>query len=100
MTQVQFGPVNITYGNSALFTAEFYDANGNVTTPLSATLAITYTNLTLVSQTDSVALTPTGSFLTGTWSSVNAIPGLAPWTITVTGQSTAAQIGTIRVIDP
>lgn len=100
MTQVDFGPVNITYGNSAFFTAEFYDVNGNITVPLSATLSITYTNINNISQTDNVTMTPTNSFLTGTWSSTNAIPGLAPWTITALGASSASQLGIIRVIDP
>lgn len=100
MTQVDYGPVNITYGNSAYFTAEFYDANGNITVPISATLSITYMNINNVSQTDNVTLTPNNSFLNGTWSSTNAVPGLAPWTITAFGASSASQIGIIRVIDP
>lgn len=100
MTQVDFGPVNITYGNSAFFTAEFYDTNGNITVPVSATLSITYTNISNASQTDNVTLTPVNSYLCGTWSSTNAIPGLAPWTITAFGASSASQIGIIRVIDP
>lgn len=100
MTQVAFGPVNIQYGNSAFFTAEFYDQNGNITVPISATLSITYTNINNTSQTDLVLLTPNNSFLTGTWSSTNAALGLAPWTITASGASSASQLGIIRVIDP
>lgn len=100
MTQLDFGPVNIRYGNSALFTAEFYDSNGNITVPVSATLSITYTNISNASQTDNVLMTPLNSFLTGTWSSTNASPGLAPWTITATGFTSAAQIGVLRIYDP
>jgi hypothetical protein len=100
MTQIDFGPTNITFGNSAFFTAEFFDVNGNLTTPVSAILAITYTNLANASQTDNVTMSPTGGFLTGTWSSANAQPGLAPWTITAAGASSASQLGVIRVLDP
>lgn len=100
MTQVDLGPVNITYGNSAFFTAEFYDSNGNITTPISATLSITYTNINNVPQTDTVTMTPANRYLTGTWSSCNSLPGLAPWTITASGASSASQLGVIRVVDP
>lgn len=100
MTQIDYGPVNINYGNSAFFTAEFYDSNGNLTVPSGATLSITYININNTSQTDNVALSVNNSFFIGTWSSSNASLGLAPWSIFVTGFSTASQIGVIRVIDP
>lgn len=100
MPQTQWGPVNIQQGNSAFFTAEFYDASGNTTIPSGATLAITYINTSNASTTDSVTLSQTGSFFTGTWSSALASLGLASWTITATGNSTASQQGQIRVIDP
>lgn len=100
MTQVDYGPVNIQYGNSAFFTAEFYDSNGLLVIPAGATLSITYTNINNASQTDSIAMSLLNSFYTVTWSSTNAALGLAPWTITATGASSASQIGIIRVIDP
>lgn len=100
MTQVDYGPVNIRRGNSARFTAEFFDVNGNTTTPLSATLSISYLNITNVTQTDNVTLLPSDSFLIGTWSSTNAQAGLAPWTVTAVGATSAAQAGVIRVYDP
>lgn len=100
MTQFDLGPVNITYGNSAFFTAEFYDSNGAITVPSGASLSITYTNINNATQTDIVTLALNNSFFNGTWSSSNAALGLAPWSIFVTGFSTASQIGVIRVIDP
>lgn len=100
MPQTDFGPVNITQGNSAEFVAEFFDSSGNLSVPAGATLSITYTNINNVSQTDTVVMTALNSFFTGTWSSTSASYGLANWTLTVTGQSTAAQLGVIRVIDP
>ena len=100
MTQVDWGPVNITGGNSAFFTAEFYDASGNLTVPSGATLQITYTNINNASQTDTVTLSAVNSYYTGTWSSTSASYGLANWQIIASGNSTAAQIGVIRVIDP
>lgn len=100
MTQVDLGPVNINYGNSAFFTAEFYDSSGLLTVPAGATLSITYTNINNISQTDSLVMSLLNNFYTVTWSSTNAALGLAPWTITATGVSSASQIGVIRVIDP
>lgn len=100
MPQTQWGPVNIVQGNSAFFTAEFYDSSGNLTVPPGATLAISYINTSNASATDNVALSLTGSFFTGTWSSASASRGLASWSITATGNSTASQTGQIRVIDP
>lgn len=100
MTQVALGPVNITGGDSAFFTAEFFDSNGVITTPSTALLTITYINTTNASQTDTVALNATGSFYTGTWSSALASFGLAQWYITCTGSTLTQQTGIIRVIDP
>lgn len=100
MTYVDYGPFNIQHGNSAFFTAEFYDSNGALIVPSGATLSITYTNINNVSQTDSLAMALLNSFYTVTWSSTNAALGLAPWTITASGASSASQVGLIRVIDP
>ena len=100
MTQTDLGPVNIRSGNTAEFVAQFFDANRNLVTPLSATLAITYVNISNVSQTDNVTLSPVGGDLIGTWSSTNAVAGLAPWTVTVTGFSSISQTGVVRVYDP
>jgi hypothetical protein len=100
MPQTDFGPVNLIQGNSAVFTVEFFDSNGNITTPSSAVLAITYTNTGHTSQTDTVPLTVNGSFFNGTWSSVLAAYGLANWVVTSAGSTSVAQAGIIRVIDP
>lgn len=100
MTYVDYGPFNLNYGNSAFFTAEFYDSNGILTIPAGATLSVTYTNINNASQTDSLSMSLLNSFYTATWSSTNAALGLAPWTITALGASSASQIGIIRVIDP
>lgn len=98
--QTAWGPVNIQQGNSAFFTAEFYDSSGNITTPIGATLAVTYLNTSNLSQTDTVTMSVTGSYYTATWSSALASLGLADWTVTATGNSTTSQLGQIRVIDP
>lgn len=100
MPQIDWGPVPITQGNSAFFTAEFFDSSGNTTVPAGATLNLSYTNTSNVAVTESITLTQTGSFFTGTWSSTSAAYGLVDWDITATGNSTAAQNGQIRVIYP
>lgn len=100
MPQTDFGPTNIQQRNSAFFTAEFIDSNGNLTIPAGATLEVTYININNLSQTDSFSMTPLNSFFTATWSSTSAALGLATWSITATGFSSLAQTGQIRVIDP
>jgi hypothetical protein len=98
MTQVDFGPVNITYGNIAEFVAQLFDSNHNMISPASATLTLTYLNINNAIQTDNITLLPSGGNLTGTWSSTNAAPGIIPWTVTAAGLSSIAQTGDIRVI--
>jgi hypothetical protein len=98
--QTNWGPVNLTQGNGAFFTAEFYDANGFVTIPSGATVNVTYINTSNTTTTDFVSLAQTGSFFTGTWSSVLANLGLATWVLFATGNSTSVQTGQIRVIVP
>jgi len=100
MTQASFGPVNIVQGNSAKFVIEFLGSDGNITTPSSANLTVAYTNTSNASQTDTVSLTVTGSFFTGTWSSTSASRGLATWTLTGAGSTTTAQDGQLRIIYP
>lgn len=100
MSQYEFGPVNITYGNSAQFVAEFLDSSGNITTPQSATITVIYTNTSNTTQTDTVSMAAAGSFFTGTWSSTSASNGLASWTLVSAASTIAAQSGQIRVIYP
>jgi len=100
MPQIDWGPVPITQGNSAFFTAEFFDSRGNTTVPSGATLSITYTDTNNASVTEAITMDATGSFFTCTWSSTSAAYGLADWAITATGNSTAANNGQIRVIYP
>lgn len=100
MAQIDWGPVPITYGKSAFVTAEFFDVNGNTTVPLGATLTVVYTNTSNSSQTDVTTMDATGSFFTATWSSTSAAYGLADWSVSATGGSTAAQNGQFRIIYP
>lgn len=100
MPQIDWGPYPITQGNSAYFTAEFFDTNGNTTTPTGATLSLSYTNTSNVATVDNVTLTQRGSFFEGTWSSATAAYGLVDWTITATGNSTASNTGQLRIIYP
>lgn len=100
MTYKAYGPFNLQQNNSAYFTVEFIDSNGNITIPSGATLTISYINNSHVNQVDSIAMSMLNSFFTGTWSSTSASLGLADWSVTATGSSSLAQIGQIRVIDP
>jgi hypothetical protein len=100
MPQTEFGPVNIVQGDSAEFVAEFFDSNGAITVPTGATLSVSYTNINNASQTDNTAMTALNSFFTAVWSSTSASLALANWSITAAGNSSASQVGQIRVIDP
>ena len=97
MPQTNWGPVNITQGDSASFTVEFYDTGGNISNPSGPTLNITYTNTSNSIQTDNISLSSVNSFYTGTWSSTSATYGLATW-IAATSSNAVAQTGQIRVI--
>lgn len=97
MPQYNSGPINIQQGNSANFTIEFLDDDGDLTVPSSANLSITYTNTSNTSQTDSVTLTNSNSFFTGTWSSTSAALGLATWEATA-ASTTVQATGQLRII--
>lgn len=92
------GPFNIQQGNSANFVVEFLDSSGDLTVPSSADLTITYTNISDSSQIDSVTLTETNSFFTGTWSSTSAALGLAVWSATCSGSTEVQSTGQMRII--
>jgi hypothetical protein len=100
VTQVQFGPVNISQNNSAQFVVEYLDSNGNLTVPSSGYITVTYTNTLAATQADAVSLSQVNSFFTGTWSSTSAALGIATWVLSVTGSTNIEQEGTIRVIQP
>jgi len=92
------GPVNIEQGNSANFTVEFLDSNRALTVPSGGTLTISYTNTSNVATSETITLTESNSFFTGTWSSTSASLGLATW-VAVTDDSTDTQAtGQIRVL--
>jgi hypothetical protein len=94
-------PINITQNNTAQFTFEFLDTNGNLTIPSSATLTIVYTPLAGGTATATIGLTLVGSFFTGIWNSAVAALGLYTYSVNAPGQlTTPAGTGQIRVIDP
>lgn len=98
---MDISPVNIISGNSVLFTAEFFDSHGNATDQVGGLLSINYTNINYVTQTDTLALRPdgTGRVFTGSWSSTNAVPGLAYFIIRPAISSAPMIGGILRVVD-
>jgi hypothetical protein len=93
------GPFNIGQGNSANFTVEFFDSNGFLSIPPSATMSVTYVNTTGASQTDPVTLVSGGRFFTGIWSSTSAALGIATWVATALPSSVQAASGQLRIIE-
>lgn len=98
MTVYNSGPVNIEKGNSAQFAIEFLDSSGDLTVPSSGNMTVVYTNTSLATQTDTVTLTESNSFFTGTWSSTSAALGLATWSVTMAGSTTVQATGQIRIL--
>lgn len=96
----QSGPVNISQGNSAQFVVEYFDADGDLTVPTTAEMTVTYVNTSNGTSVDSVTMTLSNSFFTGTWSSATAALGLATWVATADGGSTTQATGQLRIIDP
>ena len=99
MAQTQFGPVNISQGNSAKFIIEFL-SSGVLTVPSSGNLVVSYTNLSNTSVNDTVDLTVSNSFFTGIWSSASAALGTATWVLTAAGSTSTQQTGQLRIIEP
>ena len=97
MTQVyRYSPVNIQSGNTVHLVVEYFDDAGIYTQPATGTASIAYTNTSNVAVTDTVPLSLTNQFFTGTWSTAVAALGLATWT--VLAGSTVCATGQIRVI--
>lgn len=94
----QSGPFYIQQGNSAQFVVEFFDINGLLSVPPSATMTLVYTNTSNATQTDTVTLNSVGSFFNGTWSSASAALGIATWTAVALPSSIQAAQGQIMVI--
>lgn len=93
-------PTNILSGRSAEFVVRFHDASDNLVTPSSAYLSITY----LVGGASTLITVPlvlTGSFWTGTWSTLGAdVPSDADWSAISNATINPAAVGQIRIIDP
>ena len=98
MTVYNSGPVNIEAGNTANFAVEFLDSNGALTVPSTCNFTISYTNQSNASVTETVAMTQSNSFFTGSWSSTSAALGLATWSVTMTGSTAVQATGQIRVL--
>lgn len=98
MTVYESGPINIQQGNSAEFTIEFLSSTGTLTVPSSANLTVSYTDLSNNAIVDTVGLTNTNSFFTGTWPSVSAALGLAIWNVTAAGSTVSQSVGQLRII--
>jgi hypothetical protein len=92
------GPFNIQQGNTAAFTVEFFDTLGSLSVPPSASMTVTYTNTSNISQADNVILSPNGSFFTGTWSSTSAALGLATWVALTSLSTVQIATGQLRII--
>lgn len=98
MPVYESGPINIQQGNSANFTVEFLSSTNELTVPSSAYLTIDYTNLSNTATTETVDLTNTNSFFTGTWSSTSAALGLAIWNVIAATSTESQSTGQIRVL--
>lgn len=92
------GPINIEAGNSAVFTIEFLSSIGELVVPSTANLTVTYVNTSNVGVTDTVSLSETNSFFTGTWSSTSASLGLATWEATMSGSTVVQATGQLRIL--
>lgn len=95
-TPYPYTPVNIQQGNTANFVVEYFDAAGIYTQPLSGSVRISYTNTANNAVIDTVSLTLTNRFFTGSWSSASARLGLATWVALSNGVE--CETGQIRVI--
>lgn len=95
-------PIAVTQGNPTTFTVEFYDINGNLTVPSSATLSIIYTNTSGSTASSSIAfaITSNGYVFSATWNTSAVNPGIVTYSVTAPGTVfTPAASGSIRVVN-
>ena len=98
MTVYNSGPVNIEAGNTANFCVEFLDTTGAITVPSTCNFTIAYTNLSNAATTQTITMTQSNSFFTGSWSSTSAALGLATWQVTMAGSTTVQATGQLRIL--
>lgn len=91
-------PYNVTWGSTVEFTVEFLDSNGDLTVPSSATLTMTYTSISGTTASSDIDMTQSNSFFTATWGSGQAAFGMATYSITAPGQTTATT-GSLRLLN-
>lgn len=77
----------ITRGNTVSFSATFYDADGEVTVPASASVSVNYLNTSSVRETtDPIAMSEqTDGSWHGEWSTAGALPARIYWSVKSTG---------------
>lgn len=92
-------PTNITRGNSAKFVVQFTTSSGAAVSPSSASITLIY-NISGVSNSSTFDLALSGTFWTGTWSSVGVDLGPVPWSVASSATTNPAQSGELRIIDP
>ena len=92
-------PFNVTSGSTVVFTVVFFDANGDVTVPTSATITVTYplSSDPLTTTSCSIGMTSVGEFFTATWGSGVAALGKSSATASAPG-ITSADPQTLRII--
>lgn len=99
MAVFESGPFNIEQNNSAAFVVEFFDVNGFIAVPASASMTVTYINKSFATQVDAVTLTNSGALFSGTWSSTSSSLCLATWVVLASPSSVPQNTGQIRVIE-
>lgn len=94
-------PINVTIGQSIVFTAVFFDTSEAVTVPSSATIIVNYppSSNSLTTVSCAIDMTAAGSFFTATWASSVAALGLSSYSVSAPGQITPApgSTGTLRL---
>jgi hypothetical protein len=87
----------VTRGNTVRFTAQFLDADGNVTAPPSANLYVRYKANRLV-RTDTVPMVAQTDDWSATWNSGVADPGSAVWHVRSAGATKSAADGDLLIV--
>ena len=93
-------PINILSGNTAKFVVEFTDSAGDLASPSSAAITVSYL-VSNVATSTTFDLTQENSFWYGSWSTVGVdVPSDATWLVMSSLLAVPAKTGTIRIIDP
>lgn len=89
---------DVVRGTSVTFTATFYDVDGNVITPNTATLFVYHRINDAASTTNTAMVSINATSYAATWDSTGVDPGVISWSIVGQSDDKSVTEGSFRVL--